>query len=79
MINEDYLRKIDEKKIKKGLKKVWYESKYDKDFDKNDFKELCKKFKKGVTDVITIDEFNQPKFISEQAESCNFQLVLCFN
>ncbi|MEA2019027.1 MAG: hypothetical protein U9N59_11320 [Campylobacterota bacterium] len=72
------LEKADKATLIGGLKKVWRDSKYDIDFDYQDFVYLCKKFNIEVKDVISKSEFEQPKFSVLQVTCGNKQLVMCF-
>ena len=56
------LEKVDKKTIKKGLKEVWNEAKYNNDFDNKDFEELCCKFKLNTREVVGSDTLAQRKF-----------------
>ena len=72
------LHKFNGSVIKKGLLEVWKDSKYEMDFDNQDFEELCKKFNIEVTDVIDEEELEQPKFSVVQDACCSKQLVMHF-
>lgn len=72
------LRKVCEKTIVKGLKKVWKDSKYDPDFELDDLKFLCTKYNIEVENIIKKEELEQPKFIMTKDTDINKQLVMCF-
>ena len=54
------LKKIDKETLKKNLKKVWDEAKFDEDFDMQDLKDLCKKYKIDLYEVVTKEELETP-------------------
>ena len=72
------LEKVDKKTIKKGLKEVWNEAKYNNDFDKKDFEELCCKFKFNAREVVGSDTLAQLKFSKSQVSNKHYQLELLF-
>ena len=72
------LEKVDKKTIKKGLKEVWNEAKYNNDFDNKDFEELCCKFKFNAREVVGSDTLAQLKFSKSQVSNKHSQLELLF-
>jgi hypothetical protein len=72
------LKKLPKESIKKALKKVWKDSKYDLDFDYLDFEELCCKFGLNANEVVGSHAFEEPKFSKYQVEIGQFQLKLLF-
>jgi hypothetical protein len=72
------LEKVDKKTIKKGLKDIWDEAKYDSDFDFEDFEELCCKFKFNAREVVGSDTLAQLKFSKYQVSNKHYQLELLF-
>lgn len=72
------LEKVDKKTIKKGLKEVWNEAKYNNDFDNKDFEELCCEFGFNANEVVGSHAFEEPKFSKYQVEIGQFQLKLLF-
>ena len=59
-IELENLQKADKDILKEGLKKVWSESKFDADFDLQDLKDLCAKYKISLYDVIDEKELELP-------------------
>jgi hypothetical protein len=72
------LERVDTNTIKKGLKKVWNEAKYDSDFDYQDFEELCCKFGFNAREVVGSHALAQPKLSKYQVANKYFQLELLF-
>ena len=77
-IEFEKLKKLPKESIKKALKKVWKDSKYDLDFDYLDFEELCCKFGFNANEVVGSHVFEEPKFSKYQVEIGQFQLKLLF-
>ena len=77
LLNDD-LMKFDKNTLKMGLKKVWEDSKYDQDFDYEDFTELCCKFGFNANEVVGSHAFEEPKLSRYQVEIGQFQLKLLF-
>ena len=65
--------------IIKGLKKVWESGKFDEDFDFQDLKDLCKKYKIDLQDVIDKRELELPNIGSFKLESGGEQTYLIFD
>ena len=72
------LEKVDKKTIKKGLKEVWNEAKYNNDFDNKDFEELCCEFGFNANEVVGSHAFEEPKLSKYKVENGQFQLQLLF-
>ena len=72
------LEKVDKKTIKKGLKEVWNEAKYNNDFDNKDFEELCCEFGFNANEVVGSHTFEEPKFSKYQVNNKHYQLELLF-
>ena len=70
------LERLDREIIKTGLKKVWEEARYDKDFDYIDFIELCEKYGFDVDDVVGSYSFNQIQYKKYQVGKLNYQLEI---
>ncbi len=72
------LGRLDKETLKKGLKDVWDDAKYDSDFDFADFEELCSKFKFNAREVVGSDTLAQLKFSKSQVSNKHSQLELLF-
>ena len=72
------LGRIDKETLKKGLKDVWDDAKYDSDFDFEDFEELCSKFMFNAREVVGSDTLAQLKFSKSQVSDKHSQLELLF-
>ena len=72
------LGRLDKETLKKGLKDVWDDAKYDSDFDFEDFEELCSKFKFNAREVVGSDTLAQLKLSKYQVANKYFQLELLF-
>ena len=59
-IEIEKMMKMDKEEIKKGLKKVWEEGKYDPDFDLQDLQDLCEKYNVNLYDVVDKKELELP-------------------
>ena len=68
-IELENLEKTDKKRLKKGLKKVWNESKFDADFDLQDLKDLCNKYNVNLYDVVDEKELELPNIGTYELES----------
>lgn len=77
LLNDD-LMKFDKNTLKMGLKKVWEDSKYDQDFDYEDFEELCCKFGFNANEVVGSHIFEEPKLSKHEVGIGQFQLKLLF-
>jgi len=55
------IEKFDKETIKKALKKMWKEAKFDPDFNFDDLKDLCNKYKINLYDIIDKEELKAPK------------------
>ena len=55
------IEKFDKETIKKALKKVWKEAKFDPDFNFDDLKDLCNKYKINLYDIIDKEELKAPR------------------
>ena len=78
LLINDELMKFDKNTLKIGLKNIWEESIFDEDFDYEDLKYLCNRFKIDISEISGNGVINMQKFKKEQAESGNFQLVFVF-
>ena len=78
LLLNDYLIKFDKNTLKIGLKKVWEDSKYDQDFDYEDFEELCCKFGFNANEVVGSHIFEEPKLSKHEVGIGQFQLKLLF-
>ena len=78
LLINDELMKFDKNTLKIGLKNIWEESIFDEDFDYEDLKYLCNRFKIDISEISRNGVINMQKFKKEQAESGNFQLVFVF-
>lgn len=72
------LEKLNRDILKKGLKDVWDDAKYDSDFDFEDFEELCSKFNFNAREVVGSDTLAQLKFSKSQVSDKHSQLELLF-
>lgn len=72
------LEKLNRDILKKGLKDVWDDAKYDSDFDFEDFEELCCKFMFNAREVVGSDTLAQLKFLKSQVSNKHYQLELLF-
>ena len=72
------LEKLNRDILKKGLKDVWDDAKYDSDFDFEDFEELCSKFMFNAREVVGSDTLAQLKFSKSQVSDKHSQLELLF-
>lgn len=72
------LEKLNRDILKKGLKDVWDDAKYDSDFDFEDFEELCCKFMFNAREVVGSDTLAQLKFSKSQVSNKHSQLELLF-
>ena len=72
------LGRLDKETLKKGLKDVWDDAKYDSDFDFEDFEELCSKFMFNAREVVGSDTLAQLKFSKSQVSNKHSQLELLF-
>jgi hypothetical protein len=77
-IEFEKLKKLPKESIRKALKKVWEDSKYDLDFDYLDFKELCCEFEFDANEVVGSHTFEEPKFSKYQVSNKHYQLELLF-
>ena len=77
-IEFEKLKKLPKESIKKALKKVWEDSKYDLDFDYLDFEELCCKFGFNANEVVGSHAFEEPQLTKYQVEIGQYQLKLLF-
>ena len=77
-IEFEKLKKLPKESIKKALKKVWEDSKYDLDFDYLDFEELCCEFEFDANEVVGSQTFEEPKFFKHQVNNKHYQLELLF-
>ena len=71
--------KYDRNKIKTGLKKVWEDAMDDKEFDLQDFQDLCHKYGFEMDDVLGYDPKQVPIIKVERTESGHSQFVLFFD
>lgn len=71
--------KYDRNKIKIGLKKVWGDAIDDKEFDLQDFQDLCHKYGFEMDDVLGYDPKQVPIIKVERTESGHSQFVLFFD
>jgi len=78
LLEREDLKRVDKNTLKSGLKKVWIDLKYEMDFDKFDFEELCNRYNVEPEDIIDREELKQEKFIYEQTNNGNKQLLLDF-
>ncbi len=60
-IEIENLLKIDKVIIKQALRKVWESSKYDPDFNLQDLKDLCSKYKINLLDILNKEELETPR------------------
>lgn len=74
---DDFLQKIDEDKIKEGLKKA-YQNGVGGSIDLNEAEYLCQKYSLNLTEILGYDPYETTEMGQEQAKSGNFQLVLIF-
>ena len=72
------LKKIDQEKLKLGLKNVWEDVVGDMDFDMQDFQDLCGKFEFNPLDVLIYDPYMLPSMSKEACNNGDYQLVLVF-
>ncbi len=70
------IQKLDKSIIKKGLCKVWKESKYDEDFDYVDFSELCTKYGFEPDKVVGSHASAQIQFKKQLIDNYKYQLEL---
>ena len=70
------IQKLDKSIIKKGLCKVWKESKYDEDFDYIDFTELCEKYGFDSDEVVGSHTSTQIQFKKQLIDNYKYQLEL---
>lgn len=68
------LEKLDKQTLKIGLKKVWEDAIADKDFDLQDFEDLCCKYGFKMTDILGYDPNQAPVIKIEKTESGHSQL-----
>jgi len=73
------LQKLDKQTIKRGLKKVWGDALFDKEFDLQDFQDLCHKYGFEMDDVLGYDPKQVPIIKVERTESGHSQFVLFFD
>lgn len=73
------LKKIDQEKLKLGLKNDWKDVLGDMDFDLQDFEELCTKFGFRPLDVLIYNPYILPQMTKEACNNGNYQLVLVFD
>lgn len=72
------LKKIDQEKLKLGLKNVWEDVVGDMDFDMQDFQDLCGKFGFNPLDVLIYNPFILPQMSKKASNNGDYQLVLVF-
>lgn len=77
LINDE-LMKFDKNTLKIGLKNIWEESIFDEDFDYEDLKYLCNRFKINISEISGNGVINMQKFKKEQVENGNSQLAFIF-
>ena len=68
------LEKLDKQTLKIGLKKVWEDAIADKEFDLQDFEDLCCKYGFKMTDILGYDPNQAPVIKIEKTESGYSQL-----
>ena len=73
------LEKLDKQTIKIGLKKVWEDAISDKEFDLQDFEDLCCKYGFEMMAVLGYDPNKAPVVKIEKTESGHSQFVLFFD
>ncbi len=78
-IELENLEKKDKVILKEGLKKVWEDGKFDADFDLQDLKDLCFKYKISLYDVIDEKELELPNIGTLRLESGLKQGFFCFD
>jgi len=77
-IEIENLQKLDKETLKKGLKRVWEEAKFDEDFDLEDLKNLCSKYNINLYNVIKKEELESPNFGSYELKNGTKQTFLVF-
>jgi hypothetical protein len=72
-------KKIDQEKLKLGLKNVWEDVVSDMDFDMQDFENLCDKFGFTPLDVLVYNPYIIHQMSREVSNNSDYQLVLVFD
>lgn len=79
IIDFENLKKLPKKQIKKALQNVWEDSKYDFEFDIEEFDELCQIFNLCSRNVLEIGSLSELELIKEPIRSEYYQVIINFN
>lgn len=79
IIDFENLKKLPKKQIKKALQNVWEDSKYDFEFDIEEFDELCQIFNLCSKNVLEIGSLSELELIKESIRSEYYQVIINFN